>query len=86
MPAMSEAALIEHTARVLDTASADGTLPTDAIAATAKALAALILVTSQTCGTSFDELLKSTLVSVASFAMDGHEQSELTERGDPKAA
>jgi hypothetical protein len=83
---LSEAALIDHTSRILDAATADGTLPTDAIAATAKALAALIVVTSQTEGASFDELLKTTLISVASFAMDRRESSELSDGADSRAA
>jgi hypothetical protein len=75
MPAVSEAALIERTERILDLATAEGTPLTDAIAATAKALAALIVATSQTDGMSFDELLKTTLTSVAGFAMDSREAS-----------
>ena len=67
---MSEAALTQHTKRIVNVATAEGAPLSDAIAATARALAMLILVKSQRDGESFDELLKTTLTSVARFAMD----------------
>lgn len=68
---MDEGAFIEQAMRILKVATADGTPPEDAIAVTVKALATLIVVTSRGDAVSFEELLKATLTSVASLAMDG---------------
>jgi hypothetical protein len=70
MIAMTNAEIADHTTRILRTATADGTMATDAMTATAKALAVLVVATAKREGVAFEELLKEILNSVAVFAID----------------
>jgi len=70
MIAMTNAEIADHTTRILRTATADGTMATDAMTATAKALAVLVVATAKREGVAFEGLLKEILSSVAVFAMD----------------
>lgn len=70
MIAMTNAEIADHTTRILRTATADGTMATDAMTATAKALAVLVVATARREGVAFEGLLKEILSSVAVFAID----------------
>lgn len=70
MLAMSNSEMADHTTRILRTATADETMATDAMTATAQALAILVLATAKREGVAFEALLKEILHAVASFAID----------------
>ena len=70
MFAMTNTEMTDHTTRILRTATADGAMATDAMTATAQALAVLVVATAKREGVAFDGLLKEMLHSVASFAID----------------
>jgi len=78
MVAMTNPEMAEHTTRILRTATADETLATDALTATAQALAVLVVATAQREGVAYEELLKEMLRSVAMFAteMDARARAE----------
>lgn len=70
MLAMTNSEMADHTTRILRTATADETMATDAMTATAQALAVLVVATAKREGVAFEGLLKEMLHSVASFAVD----------------
>jgi len=67
---MTNAEIADHTTRILRIATADGTMATDAMTATAQALAVLVVATAKRENVAFEELLKEILRSVATFAID----------------
>jgi transposase len=70
MLAMTNSEIADHTTRILRTATADETMATDAMTATAQALAILVLATAKREGVAFEGLLKEMLHAVASFVID----------------
>jgi hypothetical protein len=70
MSVMTNVEMADHTTRILRTATADGTMATDAMTATAQALAVLVVATAKREGVAFEEILKEILRSVAAFAID----------------
>jgi hypothetical protein len=76
MVAMTNTEMADHTTRILRIATADGTMATDAMTATAKALAVLVVATAKREGVAFEALLKEMLHSVALFAMDMDARSQ----------
>ena len=70
MLAMTNTEMADHTTRILRTATADETMATDAMTATAQALAILVLATAKREGVAFEGLLKEMLHAVASFTID----------------
>lgn len=73
---MTNAEMADHTTRILRTATADGTRATDAMTATAQALAVLVVATAKREGVAFDDILKEILHSVTSFAIDMDARSQ----------
>jgi hypothetical protein len=76
MIAMTNTEMVDHTTRILRIATADGTMATDAMTATARALAVLVIATAKREGVAFEELLKEVLSSVSLFAMDMDARSQ----------
>jgi len=76
MIAMTNTEMADHTTRILRTATADETMATDAMTATAQALAVLVVATAKREGVAFEGLLKEMLHSVASFAIDMDARSQ----------
>ena len=70
MAVMTPAEIDDHTTRILRTAAADRTMATDAMTATAKALAVLVVATAKREDVAFEGLLREVLNSVAVFATD----------------
>ena len=70
MVAKTNTEMADHTTRILHTATADETMATDAMTATAQALAVLVVATAKREGVAFEALLKEMLHAVASFAID----------------